>query len=120
MQEIRSTVFSLTLPEGDTDSFRLRELCERRKGIKDYAIILHDKDTRDGKPILPHWHILVRGDNKLSLSSIANLFGVRREKIQRGQKGGTKGFNAGLMYLLHLTDDCKEQCKYVYSFMDAW
>ena len=119
MQEIRSTVFSLTLPEGDTDSFRLRELCERRKGIKDYAIILHDKDVRDGKPILPHWHILVRGDNKLSLSSIANLFEIRREKIQRGQKGGTKGFNAGLMYLLHLTDDCKEQCKYVYSFNEV-
>lgn len=109
MQVVKFTVWHLVF-RGSESEGHIRELCEKRKGITDYALILHDRGESS-----PHWHLLLRGENKIALSTLHRNFGIEESRIERWNIGGVKGFNSGLLYLLHISEDCKRKGKIVYS-----
>lgn len=78
--------------------------------IKDYAYIVHDKDTyeaEDGsvKPKAPHIHLMLRLNDSRKVSTIANLFGVQSQYV-----GSIKGkFADAIKYLTHMNAPHKFQ-----------
>ena len=66
--------------------------------VKDYAYILHDKDTKpDGSNKAAHWHIMIRFKDSVPTESICKWFGIKENYINkiRGK------FGDALAYLTH-------------------
>lgn len=66
--------------------------------VKDYAYILHDKDTKpDGSIKAAHWHIMIRFKDSVPTESICKWFGIKENYINkiRGK------FGDALAYLTH-------------------
>lgn len=76
------------------------------KNVKDYAIILHDKDRDNfGNFVAPHYHIAIRFDNPRKSDQIAKWFGIEEQYV-----GKVKGrWQDILKYLTHENAPLKYQ-----------
>lgn len=85
----------------------VKQLCEEWQVIKDYAYILHDKDTReDGSLKEHHIHLMVRFNSAVPTTAIINkLQGVC--EVQQLQK--MHSWNSAIAYLTHSNDLSKHQ-----------
>lgn len=80
--------------------------------LKEYAYILHNKDAhKDGSPITPHWHILIRMDNSYDSSTIAKRFNVQEIFVNKIKSN----FANALSYLTHHTSEAIKEGKYQYD-----
>lgn len=76
------------------------------KGVKDYALILHDKDiNKDGEKVKPHYHIALRFDSPRKSDQIAKWFGIEENFVGR-VKGRWQDI---LKYLTHENAPSKYQ-----------
>lgn len=93
------------------------------KTIKDYAYILHDKDTKteltDGHPdvaigaLIPrHWHSVIRCKNAVEIHTIAEWFDVPDNFVQVIK--GANAFWDCVEYLTHEHPDQQAKGKYKY------
>lgn len=85
----------------------VKQLCEEWQVIKDFAYILHDKDTKeDGTPKEHHIHLMVRFNSAVPTTAILNkLQGVC--EVQQLQK--MYSWNGAIAYLTHSNDLSKHQ-----------
>ena len=64
----------------------LTDRCEvmiKKYGLKEYAFIHHDKDTNNGQPVKPHYHLTMYfGDNRPMVSSIADALDTTENQIE--------------------------------------
>lgn len=82
-------------PEG------IKNILESKSMVKDYAIILHDKDI-DTKP---HYHIAIRFNNVVDYKNVAKWFGIEEQYV-----GKVKGrWQDILKYLTHENAPMKYQ-----------
>lgn len=74
--------------------------------IRDYAYILHDKDTKeDGTIKAPHYHIAVRLTEAYDLKYISKWFGLEMQYVSK-----VKGrWNDLMLYLAHINAPNKHQ-----------
>lgn len=96
----------------------------KENSIDNWAYIRHDKDVYvwgddipEGKKIgdkrPPHWHILLKFKNQIEFSSIAKLFGVPENLVEK--KTGAGAFYDYLYYMTHEDDKQRLLGKYVYE-----
>ena len=85
----------------------VKQLCSEWTVVKDFAYILHDKDTKqDGTPKEEHIHLMVRFNGAVPTSAILNkLQGVC--EVQHLQK--MHSWNSAIAYLTHSNDLTKHQ-----------
>lgn len=107
---------------GDSVAEYLKKRCEamvRKYSLKEYALIHHDKDQVDGRPVETHWHLVMFfGDHRPMVSSIADALGTTPNHIEVMTKRGTKVETAranAFMYLIHATRNARREGKYQYS-----
>lgn len=99
----------------------LTDRCEamvKKYGLKEYAFIHHDKDTNNGQPVKPHYHLTMYfGDNRPMVSSIADSLNTTENQIEIMTKRGTKVEIArvnAFMYLIHATLNARREGKFPY------
>lgn len=104
----------------------LTDRCEamiQKYGLKEYAFIHHDKDTNNGQPVKPHYHLTMYfGDNRPMVSSIADALDTTENQLEIMTKRGTKVETArvnAFMYLIHATRNARRQGKYQYPATDV-
>ena len=80
----------------------IKNTCEQYNSIKEYAFILHDKDTdEDGNPIKPHFHLYCRfGSTNVSIKEFADWFNVTQNKVEKIKAKRNSPFHV-LKYYLH-------------------
>ena len=85
----------------------VKQLCTEWTVIKDYAYILHDKDTKeDGTPKEWHIHLMLRFNDTVPTKAIlSKLEGVC--EVQQLQK--MHSWNSAIAYLTHANDLTKHQ-----------
>ena len=93
----------------------IKNTCEQYNSIKEYAFILHDKDTDgDGNPIKSHFHLYCRfGNTNVSIKEFADWFNVTQNKVEKIKAKRNSQFHV-LKYYLHR--DYPE--KYQYAVAD--
>lgn len=86
-----------------TDVKTFVKIIESVKHIKDYALIVHDKDVdKEGKPVLPHLHCAVRLDNANRAKTLSHWIIEKGANIQESNIEFAKGrFMHMLAYLTH-------------------
>ncbi|WP_191451363.1 Rep family protein [Lactobacillus gallinarum] len=89
-----------------------------KSGALEWVYINHDKDPKkdeDGKIIRPHIHVVLKYENPQKVSTVANLF---KDKSQYVDVWKGRIANA-YSYLLHETEEAREQGKHVYKASEA-
>ena len=77
---------------------RIKETISKYSTIKEYAFILHDKDTeKDGKLKKPHYHVYLWFNSATDIQQVATWFGIEKNFIRK-IKGRKKDI---LKYLSH-------------------
>lgn len=135
---IRSRVFSIVQYEKHpltnkrliSENF-ISKVFEKRKSIKEYAYICHDRDIycsddiekakQQNKIILhkvgdkkgKHFHIIFRSDNAISVSSVASWFNVPENLVNVPK--GRNAFLDCLAYLDHAEESQQKLGKILYS-----
>ena len=85
----------------------VKRLCEEWSVIKDYAYIMHDKDTKtDGTLKEPHIHLMIRFNGAVPTNAILNKLQGTCE-VQHLQK--MYSWNSAIAYLTHANDKTKHQ-----------
>ena len=102
----------------DLDNLKVKEddLSDilNKSGALEWVYINHDKDPKkdeDGKIIRPHIHVVLKYENPQKVSTVANLF---KDKSQYVDVWKGRIANA-YSYLLHETEEAREQGKHVYK-----
>lgn len=105
----------------DIESY-LKKRCEvlrKKYDLKEYALIHHDKDEKDGEMVDPHYHLtMFFGKSRPMVSSIAKTLNTSENQIEIMTKRGTKAETAKInafMYLLHATREARLEGKHRYS-----
>jgi cytidylate kinase len=94
------------MQQADYISFEQIEAGLDHNAIKDYAYILHDKDTdADGNLKAPHYHIMLRFKDSVPTTSICSWFGVKENYINKIHGS----FGDALAYLTHKNAPSKYQ-----------
>lgn len=75
---------------------------------KRLALIIHDKDIENGKPIPPHIHAMLSFKNARSLANVANSVKDQPQYIEQW----TGNSNNGYAYLIHATDNARDKHRY--------
>lgn len=88
-----------------TDLNELAEYIKRKIAPKEFAIILHDRDLKDGKPVEPHIHIALRFKRQRYLHVIAKAF--NDENVANVAKWD-RNYKNMYLYLVHLTDNSED------------
>lgn len=84
---------------------KINEVLSSQNAIKDYAYILHDKDTNNNEPVSPHYHVAIRLKYGVKSDNVAKWFGVTENFIQ-----AVKGdWSDMLKYLTHENAPQKHQ-----------
>ena len=62
---------------------RIQDVLKARTSVKEYAMILHDKDVgEDGKPIKDHYHIYLNfGRTNWQFKDVAKWFGIADNQV---------------------------------------
>ena len=78
--------------------------------IDKYAYILHDKDTdKDGNPVSPHWHIILKFNDSRTLKHIASWFSVEEQYVSKSTSKSKNKFLDMCRYLIHSNKEEKYQ-----------
>lgn len=108
--------------EGSKIESYLKKKCDilqKKYGLKEYALIHHDKDEKNGKPVDPHYHLAMYfGKNRPMVSSVAKALDTTDNQLEIMTKRGTKVEKAkvnSFMYLIHATREAKREGKHRYS-----
>lgn len=86
----------------------------KKSGALEWAYIDHDKDPKkdqEGKIIRPHIHAVLKYENPQKLSTIANLFNDQTQYVDIWKGRIANAYS----YLLHETEEAREQGKHVYK-----
>lgn len=95
---------------------KLEELIKDRLKPKEWAYIVHNKDTDgQGQPIIPHVHVMLCFDNARSLSNVAKLLGDRPQYIEKWDDRPNNGFS----YLTHRCKTSQKDGDYQYDFAEV-
>lgn len=82
----------------------------KKSGALEWAYIKHDKDeTR------PHLHVVLKFENPRSLSAVAKLFEDQTQYVDIWKGKIANAYS----YLIHRTEDAKNEGKYQYSTLDV-
>lgn len=87
-------------------------LSDHANCIDKYAYILHDKDIdKDGKPVSPHFHIILKfhNDDGRTLKHIASWFGIEEQYVSKSTSTSKHKFLDMSKYLIHMGKDEKYQ-----------
>lgn len=86
---------------------RIQDVLKVRTSVKEYAMILHDKDVgKDGKPIKDHYHIYLNfGRTNWQFKDVAKWFGIADNHVVRVRSN--KAFV--LIYFTHQEEQEKHQ-----------
>lgn len=80
-----------------------------KSGAKEWAYILHDKDTDDqDKPIRPHFHVILHFKEAKTISRVAKVFNDKEQYIEAWHST----INNGYSYLIHETSNAKSKHHY--------
>ncbi|WP_134644438.1 Rep family protein [Weissella cibaria] len=79
-----------------------------RLNTKNYAYIIHDKDTRDGELVEPHIHLVMQFENARHVTAIAKELGVEPNYVEIWDKR----INNAWSYLIHETADATKKKLY--------
>ena len=105
---------------------RAQQACDR-KGMTEYAYILHDRDTYSAEeiasgnapvdavvddPKADHVHTVVRRKSMATVGAIARAFGVPPQQVEKKPKGA---FEDLVEYLTHEHPDQQERGKHLYD-----
>ena len=92
------------------DVSKIEEILKSKKAVKEYAFIVHDKDTKDdGTLKRPHVHIMMRFNNPTPIKTVCNWFGVTENYFETiGDKNGSS-WETAVNYLIHGNDETKFQ-----------
>ncbi len=80
----------------------IKKICEQYSSIKEFAFILHDKDTNeDGTPKKSHFHLYCRfGNTNVSIQEFATWFGIKPNSVSTIKARRNSQFHV-LTYYLH-------------------
>lgn len=94
--------FQLSFPIGD--NFSIEDYATKIKAlsyVKDYAIIIHDKDVdSNGNPVGKHIHVVCYPDNTYTVRKYATDFNVPEESIRKNKNR----FKRSLIYLMKFNE----------------
>lgn len=86
----------------------LKELLEK-SNAEQWAYILHDKDVNEkGKPIRPHFHVILKFKDTKTISRIAKLFNDQQQYVEVWHNT----INNGYSYLIHETTNAQNKHHY--------
>lgn len=92
--------------------------------IKEYAYILHDKDTyvegeegKIGEKKAAHWHIVLKFADAVNVNMLAKWFRIEPQYIRRVK--GKSAFNDMLEYLTHSSENEQRKGKYLYDMSEV-
>ncbi|AOA00699.1 hypothetical protein BFC22_11650 [Carnobacterium divergens] len=88
-----------------TDLHELAEYIERKINPLEYALILHDRDSKEGKPVEPHIHVALRFKRQRYLHVIAKAF--NDENVANVGKWD-RNYKNMYSYLVHSTSKAQE------------
>lgn len=128
---MKSRIFNISQYEvnpktGESLNFNEENIknCISYKSIKQYAYIRHDKDVcieddekngyKAGDPKPAHWHVVLRCDDAMEISTIANQLGIPENQIDVPK--GRGAFLDCVRYLTH--EDEKQQAKGKHLYLD--
>ncbi|MGC7636376.1 Rep family protein [Staphylococcus epidermidis] len=114
----RSTNFmyvqQLTYLNLDIDQLKVR--CESDDDIKDFAIIVHDKDLAEDKTtfVEPHLHLFISFKQHKSLKYVSELVSDKENRIDffNRETVPNKNERNGFLYLLHRTQSASHKHQY--------
>lgn len=80
----------------------IKKICKQYSSIKEFAFILHDKDTNeDGTPKKSHFHLYCRfGNTNVSIQEFATWFGIKPNSVSTIKARRNSQFHV-LTYYLH-------------------
>lgn len=88
----------LLYQEHFADYNAITDILDKKKQVKQYALVLHDRDmTEDGKPKKPHYHLMIHFDKSRDTTAIEKWFSITPNFITK-IKGRWKD---ALLYLVH-------------------
>lgn len=121
MSDIRSQVIMFT-QQLEHLSCSKKELIEKVKQlpyIDQYALVTHDKDTKeDGSPVTPHVHLVLCFTQRVRITQIAKELSQKPQYFETMTKRGNDietSRNNAFAYLVHQTSQAKQQGKYQYD-----
>lgn len=87
--------------------------------IDQFALIVHDKDTKqDGMLVQPHIHLVLCFTQRMRITQIAKALEQKAQYFEIMTKRGNDletSRNNAMAYLIHQTIQAKQQGKYQYS-----
>lgn len=88
----------LLYQEHFADYNAITDILDKKKQVKQYAVILHDRDvTEDGKPKKAHYHVMIHFDKSRDTTAIEKWFSITPNFITK-IKGRWKD---ALLYMVH-------------------
>ena len=86
---------------------KIIDIVNQKKSVKEYAIILHDKDLdEENKPKKPHYHVFLNyGNGNVKPKDVAAWFNIKENAVERIH---TNKFRT-LRYYLHLDEENKHK-----------
>ena len=107
-------VQQLTYLNLDIDQLKVR--CESDDDIKDFAIIVHDKDLAEDKTtfVEPHLHLFISFKQHKSLKYVSELVSDKENRIDffNRETVPNKNERNGFLYLLHRTQSASHKHQY--------
>ncbi len=108
----------------------IRKVCAR-KGVNNYAYILHDKDTysqadeeknpnhKQGEVKPPHWHIVIQMNYTTEPSVVAKWFGIAENFVDIPKGEGAWKFLDCVEYLTHESEKQQDLGKFRYDDLEV-
>lgn len=101
------------LPLKDIDT--LEQTIQKLNSIKDYALIVHDKDIENGKAVEPHVHVMMNFANAVSITKIAKDLQDQPQYVVKWNGDSNNGYS----YLIHSTEHSRHKYQYDVSQVRA-
>lgn len=94
----------------------LKRKCESDHSVKEFAIIVHDKDLKEDKStyVEPHLHLFLNFKQQKSLKYVAKLVSDKENRIDffNRETVPNKNERNGFLYLLHRTQSASHKHQY--------
>ena len=121
MQDIRSQILMFTqqLEYLNCPKEELIAKVKQLPYLDQYAIIVHDKDTKqDGSPVTPHIHLVLCFTQRIRITQIAKELSQKAQYFETMTKRGKNletSRNNAMAYLVHQTLQARKQGKHQYD-----
>ncbi len=87
--------------------------------LTQFAVIIHDKDTKkDGSPVTTHIHLVLCFNQRIRITQVAKKLEQKSQYFETMTKRGKKletSRNNAFAYLIHQTEQAKKQGKFQYK-----